>query len=88
MASPDRIRNSQLFWLIEEIPPWALVRNTMPQDIASTTQVRMAVARVELTPSIHTLARMEVNAANKADSSANTNHMKRTPVNENIGAYI
>ena len=36
----------------------------MPHDITSTTAVRMAVARFELTPSIPTLARMDVKAAN------------------------
>ena len=79
MARPDRIRNSQLFWLMEEIPPWALVRNTMPQDMSRTTPVRMAVARLELTPSIPTLARMEVSAANTADSNARMNHIIKRP---------
>ena len=51
----------------------------MPQLMASTTTVRMAVARVELTPSMPTLARIEVRAANRAEPSANTNHINRPP---------
>ena len=39
----------------------------MPHAITSTTQVRMAVARFELTPSMPTLARIEVRAANTAE---------------------
>ena len=42
----------------------------MPQLISSTTAVRMAVARVELTPSMPIFARIEVRAANTADPSA------------------
>ena len=45
------------------------------RSIASTTTVRMAVARLEFTPSIPTLARIDVSAAKTADSIANTNHM-------------
>lgn len=36
--------------------------------------VRRAVAKLELTPSIPTLAKMDVKAANSAESSANTSH--------------
>ena len=39
-------------------------------DVSSTTAVRMAVARVELTPSMPIFARIEVRAANTADPSA------------------
>ena len=49
----------------------------MPQLMTSTTTVRMAVARVELTPWMPILARMEVRAANTALPSANTNHTVR-----------
>ena len=55
---------------ISAMPVWVPVRNTMPQLISSTTAVRMAVARVELTPSMPILARIEVRAANTADPSA------------------
>ena len=72
MARPDRIRNSQLLRLMLPMPPWASVKNTMPQAITSTTPVRMAVARLELTPSMPTLARIEVSAANTAEPSADT----------------
>ncbi len=58
------------------IPPWALVRKTIPQDNSNTTTVRMAVARWELTPSIPILANMLVSAANTADNNANSNHME------------
>lgn len=75
MASPDRIKNSQLFLLIWLKPPWAWVRNTIPQAITTTTTVLIAVARFELTSSIPTLANMEVSAANTADNNANTSHI-------------
>ena len=42
----------------------------------TTTSVRMAVAKFEFTPSIPTLAKMDVNAAKTADNKANTNHIK------------
>ena len=74
MASPERMRKIQLFLLISEILPWALVKKTMPQAMITTTTVRMAVARLEFTRSIPTLARIEVNAANIAESNASTNH--------------
>ena len=79
MARPERTRNSQLFWLMELMPPWALVRNTMPQDMASTTTVRMAVARVEFTPSMPILARMDVSAAKTAERIARINHIINSP---------
>ena len=41
--------------------------------------VRMAVARLEFTPSMPTLARMDVSAANTAESRANTNHIPIPP---------
>ena len=47
----------------------------MPHAITRTTAVRMAVARLELTPSMPIFAKIEVSAANTADSSANTNHI-------------
>ena len=45
------------------------------QPMASTTAVRMPVARLEGTPWIPAFARIEVRAANRADSRANTNHV-------------
>ena len=53
-------------------PIWLCVpvTRTMPQAITNTTTVRIAVARFEFTPSMPILARIEVNAANNADSSA------------------
>ncbi|EET59715.1 hypothetical protein BRYFOR_08331 [Marvinbryantia formatexigens DSM 14469] len=41
----------------------------------TTTTVRIAVARFEFTPSMPTLARIEVSAAKTADSNANNNHI-------------
>ena len=75
MARPERMRKSQLFRLIPEMPPWPPVRNTIPQAISTTTTVRMAVARLEFTPSMPILAKIEVSAANTADSNANINHI-------------
>ena len=46
----------------------------------STTVVRMAVARLEGTPSIPSFARIEVSAAKIADSNAKTNHMSDAPL--------
>ena len=48
---------------------------TMPQAIKKTTSVRMAVARLESTPSMPTLARMDVSAAKTADRSARMSHI-------------
>lgn len=45
----------------------------------STTTVRIAVARWELTPSIPTFARMEVSAANIDDKIANSSHIRVPP---------
>lgn len=59
----------------DDIPPALFVRNTIPQASASTTIVRMAVARLESTPSIPILARIAVAAANTADRIANNNHI-------------
>ena len=50
----------------------------MAHAMMTTTTVRMAVARFELTPSIPILARIEVSAANTADNSANTIHIMIT----------
>src|SRR5699024_3131984 len=65
--------------LMAATPPCAWVRNTMPQAMSTTTTVRIAVARLELTPSIPILARMEVSAAKTADRSANSSHMTAAP---------
>lgn len=43
--------------------------------MTTTTTVRIAVARLEFTPSIPILAKIEVKAANSADSIANKNHV-------------
>lgn len=50
------------------MPLCAFVRKTIPHAINSTTTVRMAVARLELTPSIPILARIDVAAAKIAES--------------------
>jgi hypothetical protein len=41
----------------------------------TTTTVRMAVAKLEFTPSIPIFANMEVNAAKTADNKAKKNHI-------------
>lgn len=79
MARPDRIRKIQLFFPILESPDCPPVRNTIPQAMMSTTTVRTAVARLEFTPSIPTLARMEVSAANIEESTANSIHIMNRP---------
>ena len=56
-------------------PVCALVRKTMPQDSARTTVVRIAVARLELTPSIPIFARMVVSAANREEAIARNSHI-------------
>ena len=43
---------------------------TIPHDMTSTTQVRMAVPRFDSTPSMPTFLRMEVSAAKTAESTA------------------
>jgi len=53
------------------------VMKTMAQDMATTTIVLMAVAKLEFTPSIPILARMEVRAANTAERTANRIHIER-----------
>ena len=78
MATPESPRNSQLRPEMFRTPPISPVSNTIPQAITSTTMVRMAVARLELTPAIPILARMDVSAANTADSSAKINHIIRS----------
>ena len=57
--------------------------------MATTTTVRIAVAKFEFTPSIPILANIEVKAANIADSKANTNHMLDLPnsVSTNLILY-
>ena len=79
MASPERMRKSQLLGVMAEMPPCCFVTKTMTQDMASTTTVRRAVARLEGTPSMPTLARMEVAAAKRAERRANTNHISFIP---------
>ena len=47
----------------------------MAQAIRMTTTVRIAVARLDGTPSIPILAKIDVKAAKTADKSAKKNHM-------------
>jgi hypothetical protein len=79
VARPDRIRKIQLFWLIDLMPPCWCVINTIPHAMITTTIVRIAVARLELTPSIPTFASIDVSAAKTADPSANPNHIRIPP---------
>jgi hypothetical protein len=46
------------------------VINTIPQERINTTTVRIAVAKFELIFSMPIFARIEVKAANRADSNA------------------
>ena len=52
----------------------------MPQDKISTTNVRIAVAKLELTPLMPILARIEVIAAKIAERNANNTHMEKSPL--------
>lgn len=52
-----------------------LVKTIIPQAIKTTTTVRIAVARLELTPEIPILAKIDVSAANKAERNAKTAHI-------------
>ena len=76
---PDRIKKIQLRLLISVTPLWVFVIKTMPQDISNTTNVRIAVARVEFTPSMPIFAKMEVSAANMDEPTANRSHMIVSP---------
>lgn len=75
MANPERTKKSQLLRLMEEMPLWVRVRKTIPHAIMRMTTVRMAVAKLEFTPSIPILAKIEVRAAKMADNREKMNHM-------------
>ncbi|SUQ45954.1 hypothetical protein CNEONATNEC32_01126 [Clostridium neonatale] len=81
MASPDNIRNIQLFIPIFEISFCVPLKNTRPHAITRTTTVRIAVARSELIPSIPIFAKIDVSAAKSADSNAKTTHILCPPFN-------
>lgn len=51
----------------------------MPHASTSTTAVLIAVARLELTPSMPILARIDVSAANTAESNAKVTHINAPP---------
>ena len=52
------------------------VTKTTIQDMASTTNVLIAVARFEFIPEIPHFARIDVAAANIEDKTANKSHIK------------
>ena len=58
-----------------EMPDCVFVINTISHDIPTTATVLIAVARVESTFSIPTFARIDVSAANTAESNANNHHI-------------
>lgn len=64
--------------LIDDIPPCECVINTIPHDINRTTTVRIAVAKLELTPSMPIFDKTDVRAANIDDKIANTTHIIST----------
>jgi hypothetical protein len=72
------MRKIQLFRPIAAISFWVPAPNTTAHAINNTTTVLMAVAKLELTPSIPILAKMDVNAAKNADKMAYTAHIKIT----------
>lgn len=75
-CKPRKDKEKPAFLLISPIPLCAFVMNTIAHAMTSTTPVLIAVARLELTPSIPTLARIDVSAAKTDESKANTNHIK------------
>lgn len=76
---PERIKKIQLRLLISAMPFWVFVKKTIPQDMINTTNVRMAVARVEFTPSMPILAKMDVSAAKMEEPRAKRNHIDFLP---------
>ena len=50
----------------------------------TTTMVRIAVARLDATPSIPIFANMDVSAAKTAEASANKNHITIPPANTEL----
>lgn len=70
---------SQLFLLISGRPYCAPVKRTISHAIRTTTTVRTAVARLELTPSMPILANIEVKAAKMEERRANRNHIDKYP---------
>ena len=73
MAHPDKTRNSQLCLSIFRIVCTFPVTNTTTQAMIRTTIVRIAVPRLEFTPSIPTFPNMEVRLANSAEPAAYRN---------------
>lgn len=79
MASPDSTRNSQLLPSTAAMPACAPVMNTSSQENASTTAVRIAVARVESVFFTPIFARIAVTPANRAEAQASPSHIPVSP---------
>jgi hypothetical protein len=54
----------------------------------TTTTVLIAVAKLELTPSIPIFAKIETRAANTAESNAKTNHINLTSLGVICNNYL
>ena len=79
MDSPDKIKNINILTLISFISDADPTIKTISHENNSTTIVRRAVARFELTFRKPILARIAVIPANPADKNAKTSHIK-TPL--------
>lgn len=72
---PERHKNIQLFLSIILISLYLPVINTINHAIINTTAVRMAVPKLDSTPTMPILASIAVRLANKADNRAYTSHV-------------
>ena len=75
MASPESVRNSQVFPLISVIVPAEPTIITIIMDMISTTIVRTAVATVESVLRIPHFASIAVIPAKNAEPAANKSHI-------------
>ena len=76
MARPERTRNSSVRFPMVPRPVWAPVRNTIPQEKASTITVRIAVATVESVRRMPHFAKTAVSPAKNAEANAKSIHIK------------
>lgn len=70
MARPEIIRKTKLCFDKVDNPFASPLANTMPQATIKIIMVRMAVAKLEFTLVIPTLAKIAVSDAKKADNKA------------------
>ena len=68
VVSPERMRKIHVLREMELSETGVLETATISHELVSTTEVRMAVAKLELIPSTPTLSMMEVTPANRAET--------------------